>query len=354
MIIYESPYPDIALRDCSITERVFDGLAHRLDAPVLIDGPTGRQVTARALIAGIKALAGGLTTRGYGTGHRVALMSPNLPEFVTVLHGVLWAGGTITTVNPTYTAAELHHQLKDSAAELLITVPPFLETARQAVAGTDVREVAVIGEAEGATPLAALMGTPTEAQVPVDLDAHTAILPYSSGTTGLPKGVMLSHRNLVANVDQVLGMRCVEEGEVTVGFLPFFHIYGLEVLVNVYLAAGASVVTMPRFDLEQFLRLVQEHRARRLWIVPPVAVALAKHPLVDAYDMSSVEQANSGAAPLGADLEALVATRLGCVVTQGYGMTEASPVTHLVPVGAPRGGAAGLIAARHARAASST
>jgi acyl-CoA synthetase (AMP-forming)/AMP-acid ligase II len=166
---------------------------------------------------------------------------------------------------------------------------------------TGVRTLAVIGEAEGAVPLADLMGAPLDAQVPVDLDEHILVLPYSSGTTGLPKGVMLSHRNLVANVDQTLPGVGIEAGDLTPMFLPFFHIYGLH-FQNVYLSAGGGMVTMPRFDLEQFLALTERHRARRLWIVPPVAIALAKHPIVERFDLSSVQSVLSGAAPLGADV----------------------------------------------------
>jgi acyl-CoA synthetase (AMP-forming)/AMP-acid ligase II len=342
MLIHESKYPPIALRDCTITERVFEGLVHRPDAAVLIDGPSGRAMTAAELIHGIKVLAGGLSEHGFGAGHCVALMAPNVPEFCTVFHAVCWAGGTITTINPTYTATEVNHQLNDSGAELLVTVPSFIETARKAAAGTSVREIAVIGDADRALPLASLMGDPIAHQVPVDVVEHVAVLPYSSGTTGLPKGVMLTHRNLVANVDQGLAVIPFGPDEETPAFLPFFHIYGLEVFLNTSLAAGASVVTLPRFDLELLLELTQKHRARRLFIVPPVALALAKHPIVDQYDLSSVEQVLSGAAPLGADLETLVANRIGCTMTQGYGMTELSPVSHAVPPDAPRPGAAGL------------
>jgi acyl-CoA synthetase (AMP-forming)/AMP-acid ligase II len=154
---------------------------------------------------------------------------------------VAWGGGTITTINPTYTAPEVRHQLNDSGATLLVTIPAFLDTARAAVEGTGVREIAVIGDAPDATPLSALMGEPLHAQHPVDLDDHIVVLPYSSGTTGLSKGVMLSHRNLVVNIDQSAAAVDVRPGEWTVAFLPFFHIYGQTVLMNVYLARSANV-----------------------------------------------------------------------------------------------------------------
>jgi len=153
---------------------------------------------------------------------------------------------------------------------------------------------------------------------------------------------MLSHRNLVANVDQILAVADLDPGEMTPAFLPFFHIYGLEIFLNAYLAAGAGLVTLPRFDLELFLQLTQEHRAKRLWIVPPVAIALAKHPMVDQFDLSSVAQVNSAAAPLGADLGEAVSARIGCAATQAYGMTEMSPASHVMPPRAPRPGSVGV------------
>jgi 4-coumarate--CoA ligase len=297
-------------------------------------------------MAKVKALAGGLTERGFGKGATVAIMAPNMPEFATVFHAVAWAGGTVTTVNPSYTAQELNHQLMASAATLLVTVPQLADTAREGMTDTGVRALAVIGPETGAAGdtqvLADLMGAPVDAQVPVDLDGHIVLLPYSSGSTGLPKGVMLSHRNLVANLDQILAVAEILPGEMTPGFLPFFHIYGLQVLLNTYLAAGAGVVTMPRFDLEQFLTLTQQHRARRLLVVPPVAIALAKHPMVDRFDLSSVQHVASAAAPLGAELGDAVGRRLGCVTMQGYGMTEMSRASHFSPVSAPRAGSVGI------------
>jgi acyl-CoA synthetase (AMP-forming)/AMP-acid ligase II len=341
MILHHSPYGDLEVRNVSITELVLEGLQGRPDDPALIDGPSGRVLTRGALVAGVKALAGGMTARGLAPGKVIAIMAPNLPEYAVVFHGVAWAGGTVTTINPTYTAGEVRHQLTDSGAVLLVTIPQFMETAKAAIEGTGVREIVVLGEAEGATPLSALMGAPLERQAPVDLEAHVVTLPYSSGTTGLPKGVMLTHRNLVANVQQIGRTLQLAPGETTPAFLPFFHIYGMSVLLNFYLAGGGVLVTLPRFDLELFLRVTQDHRCERLFIVPPVAIALAKHPMVGSFDLSSLRHMISGAAPLGAELAAAVSERLKAPLCQGYGMTEMSPVSHITNMGERRDGAAG-------------
>lgn len=335
MTIIYSQFSDVAIVEQSITERVFSSLTTRPNKVVLIDGPTGQTMTAAAFMDQVQRLAGGLTKLGLGSGKTVAIMAPNIPEYCVVFHGVAWAGGTITTLNPAYTASEVTHQLADASADILITITDFAETAK---AGAGTCPVIVIGSPE----YNALFGDPITAQVPVDLDTHTVVLPYSSGTTGLPKGVMLSHRNMVVNVDQSIVAADFHPGEITAGFLPLFHIYGMTVLMNLYLAGGGTLVTMPRFDLPLFLQISQDHKAKRMWIVPPVGLALAKHPLIDEYDLSHLEQVFIAAAPSGAELTDTIAARLDCVVVQGYGMTELSPVSHLVPASAPRSGAAGL------------
>ena len=337
-MIHTSPYPPIPLTGESITERVLRGLGPDPGRVVLIDGPSGREMTAGALESGIRRLAGGLVAKCFGKGDVVAILAPNCPDYAVVFHGVAFAGATVTTINPTYTAPEVAHQLADSGARILVTIPAFLETARTAFAG----EIVVIGGAEGATPLDALMGEPLADQVPIDAGVDVVVLPYSSGTTGLPKGVRLTHRNLVANVEQCLAVIGCEPGEWSVGFLPFFHIYGQTVLMNMHLAAGAGVVTMPRFDLQQFLTLASTHRTPTLFSAPPVAVALAKHPMVDGFDLGHVERFFSGAAPLGGDVGDAVAARLGCLSVQGYGMTEMSPVSHATPRGQARTGSVGV------------
>jgi 4-coumarate--CoA ligase len=344
MAEHRSPLPDVPVRPISITERLFEGLYQAAERTILIDGPSGLSYTGAALENRIRRLAGGLQAEGVGPGTVVAILAPNHPDYVTAFHAVALAGATVTTLNPTYTAPEAAYQLTDSGATFLITIPAFLETARAAVQGTAVREILTIGGAEGHRSLDDILGPALAAQVPVDLESHVLALPYSSGTTGLPKGVMLSHRNMVVNVDQALQLLDVQPNETTVGFLPLFHIYGMTVLMNLYLGHGAGLVTMPRFDLEAFLTHVQTHRAERVFIAPPVAIALAKHPLVDKFDLSSLKVIMSAAAPLGAEVGAEVERRLGCTVIQGYGMTELSPITHAAPHSDPRPGSVGVTA----------
>jgi 4-coumarate--CoA ligase len=180
--------------------------------------------------------------------------------------------------------------------------------------------------------LSALMReAPRPPEVRVDPATQLAALPYSSGTTGRPKGVRLSHRNLVANIAQVEDRLGVRRDDVVIAVLPFFHIYGMTVLLNLSLRRRSTLVTMPRFDLADFLGAIARHRVTFAFIAPPIAVALAKHPAVDDYDLSSLRTVFSGAAPLDGELGQALADRLGVTVLQGYGMSELSPVSHFTP-----------------------
>jgi acyl-CoA synthetase (AMP-forming)/AMP-acid ligase II len=339
-----SPFPDVTIPDTALTPFVFQKASECGDKAAIIDAPSGRTLTYEQLFGAVKSFAGGLKARGFEKGDTLAILLPNLPEYAVAFHGAAWAGGTVTTVNPLYNAEEIGHQLKDAGAKFLIVFPQALENAKKAAEGTQVEEVFVLGEAEGATPVTELLGEPVAEQVAVD-PQDTVALPYSSGTTGLPKGVMLSHRNLVANILQAHSALTVEPDDVVIGVLPFFHIYGMTVIMNMGLYNGLTTVTMPRFDLEQFLTVIQEHKVTRAYVVPPIALALAKHPLVDKYDLSSLKLVLSGAAPLGAELEQACQERLGCPVVQGYGMTETSPVSHTAPQGKHKPGTIGPVLA---------
>jgi acyl-CoA synthetase (AMP-forming)/AMP-acid ligase II len=329
-----APAPEIP--DLDITSFVLADAAERADEPALIDGPSGRTLTYGQLDALSGTLAGALAARGIGRGDAVCIYMPNLPEYAVVFHGVCRAGAINTTANPLYTAAELNHQLHDSGAKLVVTVPPFLDVAREAIAGTDVGEILLVGaegDESGATDISELLGSGAEPPaVEIDPASDLAVLPYSSGTTGLPKGVMLTHRNLVANILQTEATISMQPNDVLIGVLPFFHIYGMTVIMNMGLRSGNPIVSMPRFDLAEFLGLIEEHRVTCAYVVPPIALALAKHPAIDEADLSSLRMVLSGAAPLGPELAQQVSERLGIPVTQGYGMTELSPVSHVCPL----------------------
>jgi len=330
-----SSYPDVEIPAVSIHEFLFgDVEEHRLDAVAIVDGVSGATTTYRQLIAQIDLFAGALAARGVGVGITIGVLCPNVPAFATVFHGILRAGATATTINSLYTPEEIANQLTDADATWLVTVSPLLPGAKAAAAalGFDDDHVIVLDGAEGHPSLPALLGEGRSApEVSFDPATHLAVLPYSSGTTGRPKGVMLTHRNLIANVSQCRSTISLGDDDRVLAVLPFFHIYGMTVLLNFALRQRAALVTMPKFELTDFLRVVQEHRTTWVFIAPPIAVALAKHPLVDQYDTSAVKVIFSGAAPLDGALASAVANRLGCIVCQGYGMTETSPVTHAIP-----------------------
>jgi len=342
-MINTSPLPDVEIPDVHLTPYVFRHAAALAEEVAIIDGPTGRTVTYEQLRESVARMAGGLAARGFGKGEVFAIMAPNIPEYATAFHGVATLGGINTTINPTYTAEEIEFQLRDSGARFLLTIPMFMEQAVAAATAAGIEEIFVLGEASGATPVVELLATdPFDGFAEVDSKNDLVALPYSSGTTGLPKGVMLSHQNLAANLAQGEHALEMAEREVIVAVLPFFHIYGMEVLMNGVLYNGGTAVTMPRFDLEEFLRIIQEHRVTRAYVVPPIVLAMAKHPLVDQYDMSSLRSVFSGAAPLGAELAAEASARIGCEVVQGYGLTETSPVTHATPPGQFKPGSIGV------------
>jgi acyl-CoA synthetase (AMP-forming)/AMP-acid ligase II len=338
-MIFRSAHPDVSIPSVPLHEYALRHADRLASKPALIDGPSGRTLTYGQLAGAAKACAAGLAAKGFKKGDAFAIYCPNLPEYAIAFLGVSMAGGINTTVNPLYTVDELANQLNDSKAKFLLTVPPFLDKAKEAAAKSQVQEVFVLGETPGATPFASLLtsgGTPPA--IRFDPANDLVALPYSSGTTGLPKGVMLTHRNLIANLCQCEGMESFEtyqESDVSIAVLPFFHIYGMVVVQLFVLSQGASLVTLPKFDMEEFLATVQKYKVTIAPLVPPIVLGLAKHPIVDKYNVSSLRLIFCGAAPLGEGVSLEASKRVGCKVSQGYGMTEASPVTHLSPCKKP-------------------
>jgi acyl-CoA synthetase (AMP-forming)/AMP-acid ligase II len=341
-MIFRSAHAPVVVPDVSLTDLVFAGAHAYRDRAALADGLSGRVITFGELVDQVRRVAAGLAKR-IGKGDVVAICSPNVPEFAVVFHAVVRIGGILTTVNPAYTADEIAFQLRDAGARLLITTAGLADRAREAVklASTSV-DIFTIDEAPGLPSLAAIAIDGEPPHVVINPSTDVVVLPYSSGTTGLPKGVMLTHRNLVANLAQIDALES-RELSALVGVLPFFHIYGMVVLMNFALMRGLTAVTLPRFELDAFLRVLQDWRIELAHVAPPIIVALAKHPAVNNYDLSRLKWLFSGAAPLGAEVTDAVERRLSVKVRQGYGMTECSPASHYTPPGCERQGKAGLL-----------
>ena len=332
-MIFTSPYPDVEIPSVALTDFVLEHSEDYGDKPVLIDSATGAAYTHAQAARAIRAAAGGLAARGIAKGDVVALYAANAPDYAIAFHAIAALGAFVTTINPVYTVDELAFQLEHAGARALISGTEVLDRAREAASRACVEELYVFGEADGAGSFGELLeGDPAAAPETTVGPDDLVALPYSSGTTGLPKGVLLTHRNLVANILQSTAQQPVTADDTLIGVLPLFHIYGLTVVMNAVLRNGATLITMPRFDLEGFLGLVQEHRATKAHLLPPIVLALAKSPVVERFDLSSLTLVNSGAAPLSAELQEAAAQRIDCPVVQGYGMTESSPVTHVTPL----------------------
>jgi acyl-CoA synthetase (AMP-forming)/AMP-acid ligase II len=329
-MIHRSRPPEIDVPDATLTEHVLGGAAG--DGRVaLVTSDGAERITYGELAAAVDAVAGGLAALGIGPGDVVALVSHNQPRFAVAVHGIVATGAAVTPVNPAFTADEIGKVLLASGATAVITAEPAAPAVAGAADAAGVEHRFVIGSAPGFRPFPELEGSGRPApDVRVDPATAVAALPFSSGTTGLPKGVRLTHRNLVANLAQNHAGWPVGADDVLPAALPFFHIYGFTIILNTGLAARATVVTLPRFELHAYLRMVQEHRCTRAFLAPPMVLALATAPAVDDYDLSSLRVGICGAAPLDVQVSERAEQRLGCPIRQGYGMTEASPGTHQV------------------------
>ncbi|OUD00670.1 4-coumarate--CoA ligase family protein [Streptomyces swartbergensis] len=344
--MFRSEYADVPPVDLPIHDAVLARAAEFGDIPALIDGTDGTTLSYEQVDRFHRRVAAALAEAGVRKGDVLALHSPNTIAFPTAFYAATRAGATVTTVHPLATAQEFAKQLTDSAARWIITVSPLLDIARRAaeLAG-GVREIFVCDSATGHRSLIDMLACAApEPQVAIDPAQDVAALPYSSGTTGTPKGVMLTHRQIATNLAQLNPAIPAGPGDRVLAVLPFFHIYGLTALMNAPLRQGATVVVLPRFDLEQFLAAVQNHRITALYVAPPIVLALAKHPAVAQYDLSSLKYIISAAAPLDARLAAACSERLGLPpVGQAYGMTELSPGTHVVPLDAMRDAPSGTV-----------
>ncbi|MGH9083678.1 MAG: class I adenylate-forming enzyme family protein, partial [Acidimicrobiales bacterium] len=336
--------------DLGLPNYVLEHIARWGDRPALVDGAVradaaeaadGSTLTYRELATSVGAVAARLAAAGVVRGDTVALSASNQPAWAAAFYGILAAGATAVPLSPLLIADEARTLVAAAGAGVLVSdgrTGPLAEAAAR-------WPVATISLAALTAPPAPAPPAPPSAQpapAPVNCGGGggrpgpalhgnaTAVVAFSSGTTGLPKGVRLTHRNLVAALVQHEPIYHVGPEDVVLAALPFCHIYGLSIVLGYALRHGATVVTMPRFDLARYLALVAEHRVTWLHLVPPLALALAS-PAAAGTDLTSVRHAVSGAAPLDPALAARTATVLGCPVGQGYGMTEASPGITWVP-----------------------
>ncbi|MET9952963.1 4-coumarate--CoA ligase family protein [Streptomyces sp. NPDC006339] len=345
-MVFQSEFADVPVVSLPIHDAVLGRAAERGDTPALIDGTGGEgalTLTYAQVDAFHRRVAAGLAEAGVRKGDVLALHSPNTVLFPIAFYAATRAGASVTTVHPLATPEEFARQLRDSSARWIVTVSPLLATAR-AAAGLvgGIREIFVCDqppagpEGDGVRSLQSFLGSTAPDPAP-DIDPATdvAALPYSSGTTGTPKGVMLTHASVATNLAQLEPLMPMGPGDRILAVLPFFHVYGLTALMNAPLRRGATVVVLPRFELDGFLAAVERHRITALYVAPPIVLALAKHPAVAAYDLSSLRYIVCSAAPLDAALAEACSARLGLPpILQAYGMTELSPATHLVPLAA--------------------
>jgi acyl-CoA synthetase (AMP-forming)/AMP-acid ligase II len=300
----------------------------------LVDTSCARRFTFAEYGTLVESCARGMISAGLVPGEVVAIFLPNSWEFAITYHAATLAGGIPTLLNPSYREREIRFQLENSGAAFLITDAPLLENVN--LAGLpNLRRVVTTRSARANCEDFATLLHPSSAKFPEPLQSPQqtiAALPYSSGTTGLPKGVMLSHYNLVANVYQTIGPNAapLTRDDVMLCFLPLYHIYGLTVALTLSLTLGSTLVLMPRFDVQKVCALLVQEGVTMMPIVPPAINALCQAAEAGIFPKNhNLRWIKSGAAPLAPELARRMTDLTGILVNQGYGMTEASPVTHV-------------------------
>lgn len=330
-MIHASPFAPVAIPDRSVPALVLEAAARFGGRPALIDAASGRRLAFAELVDQAGRLAAGLARRGVRRGDRLAIVSANAVEYPVAYLGAALAGATVSTLNPLLTEDELAALLTDAGASVVFTDPAAAPKVAAAAARGGARDVVAWTSADGLDPLASLFADRPGPGTPLDPARDLVSLPFSSGTSGVPKGVMLTHRNVVAQMALFDAVLAAPSGIAVLAALPYFHIYGLALIMLLHLWRGNTQVVMSRFDFDTFLGTLTAHRIAWAPLVPPIMLGLAKHPAVDRCDLSALEFVMSGAAPLPLEVERAVARRLGCVVAQGYGMTELAGASHVVP-----------------------
>nr|POE82670.1 putative 4-coumarate--coa ligase 1 [Quercus suber] len=344
----ESNYPPIDIPNVGLWDFLFERKQKPFpdDKVLLIDAETNRSYTYAQLRTAALDFGKGLKSLwDWQKGDVLALYTPNSIDTAPITWGCHFAGGIVSPANPGYTVEELAFQLKNSGAAALVTQLAHVKIAAAACKNVGIPEerIILIGDAKDSsayfkhfTSIRNISGATRYRRTKVDPVKDLAFLVYSSGTTGHPKGVMLNHRNIVANVlQQAVGERKLNanpgpgEAGSMIAVLPFFHIYGLTVLLHQTVYKGLKCVVMAKFDIEKWCGTVQEHKIEFAYVAPPIILLLSKHPVVEKYDLSSMKMLSSGAAPLSKELVDAMYKRIGIPAKQGYGLSETSPTSHL-------------------------
>ncbi|HLX86554.1 MAG TPA: AMP-binding protein [Terriglobales bacterium] len=317
-----------------VHDMVLESCQRNAGKTALVDTSCNRRFTFAEYGSLVEALARGLISAGITPGEVIAIFLPNSWEFAITYHAATLAGAIPTLLNPSYREREIRYQLENSAAAFLVTDGPLLQSVNLDGLPALRRIFTTRNSRIGYEDFSNLL-LPTSAQFPKpdkSPQETVAALPYSSGTTGMPKGVMLSHYNLVANVYQTVGPNAASlaADDVILCFLPLYHIYGLSVALTLSLTIGSTLVLMPRFDVQKLCALLTTEGITMILMVPPAINALCQAVEAGIFPKEhKVRWMKSGAAPLAPELARRMTDLTGIVVNQGYGMTEASPVTHV-------------------------
>ncbi|XP_021294689.1 4-coumarate--CoA ligase 1-like [Herrania umbratica] len=332
-IIYRSKLPDIYIpKHLPLHSYCFQNISKVASRPCLINGTTGKVYTYAEVELTARRVASGLNKLGIHQRQVIMLLLPNTPEFVLSFLGASYLGAIATAANPFFTPAEVSKQAKASNARLIITQACYLDKVKEFAEDNDVKIMCIDSAPEGYLHFSELTQADEHDLPEVDIVPEDVVaLPYSSGTTGLPKGVMLTHKGLVTSVaQQVDGENpnlYFHSEDVILCTLPMFHIYALNSIMLCGLRVGAAILIMQKFEIGLLLELIQKYKVTIAPIVPPIVLAIAKSSETEKYDLSSVRMLKSGAAPLGKELEDAVRAKFpGAKLGQGYGMTEAGPV----------------------------
>ncbi|CAO3652439.1 unnamed protein product [Mucor hiemalis] len=359
-MVIHSKLPSITVPETSIIEFLFKNINNTPeDRKMLIDAFTGESLTFAQLKENILRFGASLQDKfNFKKDDVVVIYSPNQYDYSVPLFGTVAAGGATSPANPAYTPNELAYQLEMTKARIIVAHPTNVESALAAadLVGLPKSNVFVFGDkaVSGCLPYKQVFLTSERKASIIKMTAEeandtVAFLCFSSGTTGKSKGVMTTHTNMTSNMLQFIsieGKFVNGEKDRMIGVLPFFHIFGLNLLMHTALFMGIPVHVMPKFDLVQFCETVQKEKITFTCLVPPIILLLAKHPLIDKYDLSSLRLVICGAAPLGGDLAKQVNARLPkMIVKQGYGLTETSPLAIIEPTDNVIHGSIGILVA---------